>query len=188
MKFCIDPGHGMSNKKPNVFDPGCTHTENGVQFLESDIVLRYGLKLKDVLLARGIGVFMTRDDATDHAPVGQRARNARAAGCEAFVSIHVNDADSDEANGFEVLYGAPKHKELAQKMQTALLAVMKTADHKMKDRKIKLRDDLAVLAFKGPAVLIELGFISFDKDRDLITNPQIRERVCETIADVLESK
>jgi N-acetylmuramoyl-L-alanine amidase len=55
----------------------------------------------------------------------------------------------------------------------------------MKDRKIKLRSDLAVLAFRGPAVLIELGFIAFDKDRELMLNPQIREKVCETIADVL---
>jgi N-acetylmuramoyl-L-alanine amidase len=186
MKICVDPGHGMSNRSLGVFDPGCTHTEGGFQFREADIVLKYGLTLKDVLRARQIEVFMTRDDATDHAPVGKRAANAKNAGCELFVSIHVNDADSEQANGFEVLFGAPKHEALAQKMQTALLAVMKTPSHRMKDRKIKLRNDLAVLAFRGPAVLIELGFIAFDKDRELMLNPQIREKVCETIADVLQ--
>jgi N-acetylmuramoyl-L-alanine amidase len=182
MKVCVDPGHGMSNRKSGRFDPGCTHTENGFEFREADIVLKYGLTLKDILRSRGVDVFMTRDDDTDHAPVGQRAGNAKKAGCDRFVSIHINDADSDAANGFEVLFADPKHQALAQKMQTALLKVLK-----LKDRKIKQRTDLAVLKFKGPAVLIELGFISFDKDRDAFVNPQMREEVCKTIADVLQA-
>jgi len=180
MKICVDPGHGMSNRRFGVFDSGCTHTENGFLFREADIVLKYGLTLKDVLRARGVDVFMTRDDDTDHAPVGQRAHNAENARCDSFVSIHVNDADSDEANGFEVLFGSAKGKKLAQEMQPTLLKVLK-----LKDRKIKERTDLAVLKFKGPAVLIELGFIAFDKDRDTMLNPQVREEVCKAIADVL---
>jgi N-acetylmuramoyl-L-alanine amidase len=182
MKVCIDPGHGMSNRQPGVFDPGCTHSENGFLFREAEIVLKYGLTLKDVLRARNVGVFMTRDDGTDHAPVGQRAANAKSAGCDRFVSLHVNDADSDNANGLEVLYGDPKHQVFAQRLQTAMVAVMK-----LKDRKIKLRNDLAVLRFKGPAVLVELGFIAFDKDRNTMLNPQVRERVCIAIADVLQT-
>jgi hypothetical protein len=35
MKVCVDPGHGMSNSTPGVFDSGATHTENGTgRFLE----------------------------------------------------------------------------------------------------------------------------------------------------------
>jgi N-acetylmuramoyl-L-alanine amidase len=180
VKICVDPGHGMSNRTTGVFDPGCTHTEGGFQFREADIVLKYGLTLKDVLRARGIDVFMTRDDDTDHAPVGKRAINAKAAGCDKLVSIHVNDFDDDTVNGFEVLFGDNRHKPLAQKMQTAGLAAMK-----LKDRGIKLRTDLAVLKFRGPALLIELGFIAFDKDRDTMLNPQIREKLCAAIADVV---
>lgn len=182
MKVCVDPGHGLSNRTSGVFDPGCTHTEGNFAFRESDIVLKYGLTLKDVLRARSIEVFMTRDDDTDHAPVGKRATNAKAAGCTVFVSIHVNDADSDLANGFEVLYGADKHKALANKMHKAINKVMK-----LRDRDDKLRTDLAVLKFNGPAVLIELGFIANDKDRETMLNPQIREAVCIAIADTLQN-
>jgi N-acetylmuramoyl-L-alanine amidase len=182
MKVCVDPGHGMSNRQPGVFDSGCTHVENSFLFREADIVLKYGLTLKDVLRARSVDVFMTRDDDTDQAPVGQRAGNAKNAGCDRYVSIHVNDADSEQANGFEVLYGSPKHQALAQTMQTTLLKVVK-----LKDRKIKLRTDLAVLKFKGPAVLIELGFIAFDSDRQTILNPQVRADVCAAIADVIQA-
>ena len=183
MKVCVDPGHGMSNRSRNVFDPGCTHSENGFLFREADIVLKYGLTLKDVLRSRGIDVFMTRDDDGDHAPVGQRAGNAKAAGCEIFVSIHVNDVDDDRANGLEVLYGDNKHKDLAGAMQKALLTATE-----LKKRDNKLRTDLAVLRFRGPAVLIELGFIANDKDRETMLNPQVREKVCVAVADVLQAE
>ena len=183
MKVCVDPGHGMSNRNPGIFDSGCTHTENGQQFREADIVLKYGLTLKDVLRARSIDVFMTRDDNTDAAPVGQRANNAKNAGCDIYVSIHVNDVDDDSANGLEVLYRDDNDKALAQKMERALIAATG-----LRDRSITQRNDLAVLKFDGTAILIELGFIANDRDRNIILNPQMREKVCATIADVVQGK
>lgn len=182
MKVCIDPGHGMSNKSPGVFDPGCTHTEGGFKFQEADIVLKYGLSLKDVLRAQGIEVFMTRDDDTDPAPVSQRAKNAKDAKCDKFVSIHVNDFEDETANGLEVLYNDDPDKPFAQKMHDALIKATK-----LRDRKIKQRPDLAVLKFAGPAVLIELGFIAHDKDRETMLNPVVREKVCAAIAAVLQN-
>ncbi|MBX9702282.1 MAG: N-acetylmuramoyl-L-alanine amidase [Acetobacteraceae bacterium] len=178
-KVCVDPGHGMSNRTKGVFDPGAVHVEAGVKFQEAAIALRYGLTLRDEFRARGIDVFMSRDDDTDHAPVGMRATNAKNAGCGMLISLHLNDFDDDSANGVEVLYGDDADKALAQQFQTALLAVTK-----LRDRKIKPRPDLGVLKFKGPAVLIELGFIANDRDRETLLNPQVRAAVCKAIADV----
>jgi N-acetylmuramoyl-L-alanine amidase len=177
MKVCIDPGHGMSNRKAGVFDPGCVHDENGTLFREADIVLKYGLALKEKLRAKNIDVFMTRDDNSDPTPVSGRAASAKAAGCDRFVSIHVNAAEDETAHGLEVLYDDAADKPLAQKMQTALIAATK-----LRNRGIKQRSDLAVLKFKGPAVLIELGFIDNDKDRDTFLDPLVRDKVCDAIA------
>jgi len=88
--------------------------------------------------------------------------------------------EDETANGLEVLYRDNADKNLAQKMQDALIKATK-----LRDRKIKQRTDLAVLKFDGPAVLVELGFIANDKDRDTMLNAEIRERVCRSIADVL---
>jgi len=93
----------------------------------------------------------------------------------------VNAAEDETANGLEVLYNDDPDKALAQKMQTALIAATK-----LRDRKVKKRPDLAVLKFDGPAVLIELGFIADDKDRNTMLDPVIREKVCTAIADVLK--
>jgi N-acetylmuramoyl-L-alanine amidase len=180
MKICVDPGHGMSNRSAGVFDPGCTHTEGGFQFREADIVLKYGLTLKDVLRARQIDVFMTRDDDTDHAPVDKRAKNAKDARCDKYVSIHVNDVEDESAHGLEVLFNDDGDKALAKKMQSALIKATG-----LRDRGVKQRPDLAVLKFRGPAVLIELGFIANDRDREVFLNPMIREKVCAAVADVL---
>jgi N-acetylmuramoyl-L-alanine amidase len=181
MKVCVDPGHGMSNRTIGVFDPGAVHVENGFQHQEAVIALKYGLTLKDVLRARNIEVFMTRDDQQDHARVIHRAGNAKNAGCDVFVSFHMNDFEDDRANGLEVLFRDNDDKVLAQKLQTALVKATK-----LKDRKIKQRPDLAVLKFQGAAVLIELGFIANDKDRETLLNPQTREQVCTTVADVVQ--
>jgi N-acetylmuramoyl-L-alanine amidase len=183
MKVAIDPGHGMSNRQAGIFDPGATHVENGFRHEEATIALKYALTLKDMFRARGHDVFMTRDDPEDHAPVGKRALNAKNAGCEAFISLHLNDFDDDSASGLEVLYRDTDDKVFAQKLQDTLLEI--TA---FKDRKIKKRDDLAVLKFQGPASLIELGFIANDGNRETLLNPQKREAICDGIANVTISQ
>lgn len=169
----------MSNRQLGIFDSGAVHVENGFLFREADIALRYGLALKDTFRAQGIDVFMTRDDETDHAPVGKRATMAKSAGCEALISIHLNDIDDDRANGVEVLFRDDADKALAQKLQTALIAVTK-----LRDRTIKQRTDLAVLKFQGVAVLVELGFIANDRDRARLLDAQVREAVVQSIAAV----
>jgi N-acetylmuramoyl-L-alanine amidase len=180
MKICIDPGHGMSNRQTGIYDPGATHVENGFQYQEAAIVLRYGLALKDVFRAQQIEVFMTRDDDTDHTPVGARASMAKAAGCDALISLHLNDFDDDSANGLEVIYRDSDDKELAEKLQAALIKLTK-----MRDRKIKQRTDLAVLKFSGSAVLIELGFIANDGDRTKLLNARMRDAMTRTIARIV---
>jgi N-acetylmuramoyl-L-alanine amidase len=94
---------------------------------------------------------MTRADAEDNAPVGARAGNAENAGCDVFISLHVNDDDDDTANGLEVLYRDSDDEQLAQKLQDVFLEVTG-----FRDRDIKQLTNLAVLQFDGVAILIEL--------------------------------
>ncbi|MCU0287430.1 MAG: N-acetylmuramoyl-L-alanine amidase [Acidobacteria bacterium] len=180
IKIAIDPGHGMSNRKRGVYDPGAVHVENGVNYEEAAVALKYGLTLKDVFCAKGHEVFMTRDDAQDHAPVVKRAANAKNAAAKALISLHLNSFKDEHSNGLEVLYYRDDNQQLAQKLQDALLKVTG-----FNDREIKKRDDLAVLKFNGPAVLIELGFIANDNNRATILDDNKRQEICDTIANVV---
>ena len=180
MRIAIDPGHGMSNRQPGLYDPGATHVEAGFRFEEAEIALRYALALREALRARGRAVFLTREDAGDHAPVAERVANARLAGARALVSLHLNTVEDERANGVEVLYRGAASRPLAQALQAAVAAASK-----LRDRGIKQRDDLAVLRFPGPAALVELGFLGNDADRAVLTNPARRHAICEAIAESL---
>lgn len=170
----------MSNKKKGVFDSGATHFESPIEYEEAEIALHYGLNLRDELRTRGHGVFITRDDHQDPAPVQERARNAEKAKCEIFVSLHLNDVEDETAHGVEVLYRDKDDKVLADKLLPALVKASG-----LRRRRVWHRPELAVLKFKGPAALIELGFIANDKDRETLLNPQKRAAIIEAIADVV---
>jgi len=172
MKIAIDPGHGMSNAKPDVYDPGATKKVGSETFAEADIALRYGLTLRKVLEARGVETFMTRTSSADPAPVTRRATRARKAGCTHFVALHLNSDDSPSAHGVEVQYrNNAKDKPLADRIQSRLIKVTGFNDHG-NDQRL----DLAVLKFSaGPAVLIELGFITNTADRDSLLQGANRE-------------
>lgn len=180
MRIAIDPGHGMSNRVNGINDPGATHIEGGIRHEEATIALGYGLALRDVFRTRQQEVFMTREDAQDPAPVGRRASDAKDAGAEVLISLHLNDSDDDTANGLEVLFRGDDDRALAQKLQDELVNTTQ-----FRDRGIKQRNDLAVLKFQGVAVLIELGFIANDQNRQALLDPQMRAAICETIADVV---
>ena len=81
MKVAIDPGHGMGNATPSVYDPGAVAIADRMMYAEADIVLQYGLTLNFLLKERGIATFMTRTSSADEATVGTRALRAEAAGC-----------------------------------------------------------------------------------------------------------
>lgn len=178
MKVCVDPGHGMSNATDGVFDPGAV----GAGTREADVVLAYGLELRNILKANGIDVFMTREDNNAPTPVGQRANRAKAAGCDMLVSIHLNSFSDPGAKGVEALYRDDPDKELATDMRDAL--VIATG---LKERPIQKRPGLAVLGFDGPAVLLEVGFVSNDTDRMTVLKPEIQTKVCEAVADVIQA-
>jgi N-acetylmuramoyl-L-alanine amidase len=180
MKVCVDPGHGMSNATSGVFDPGAEHDDSGTR--EADVVLRYGLELKSILEARGFTVFMTRSDATTPTPVGARASRAKAAGCDVLVSIHLNSDDNPAAHGVEALYNDDSDEELAIDMRDALVTA--TA---LRKREVVKRPNLAVLKFEGPAVLLEVGFVSNDTDRTTVLKPEVQTKVCNAVADVLKA-
>lgn len=182
MKIAIDPGHGLSNRKNDVFDPGATQKVGAETFAEADITLRYGLTLRKVFQDNGIETFMTRSSSADQAPLGRRASRARVAGSTHFISLHLNASDSPQAHGVEIQFrDDTKDKPLAERIQTKLLNITGLNDHG-NDKRL----DLAVLKFTpGPAVLIELGFITNNNDRNFLLQGTNRDAICKGIFDVV---
>lgn len=157
---CLDPGHGMGNKKPGVFDTGCVRGSHQ----ESELAWRWMLAIRAELSKRGVAVISTRDLYDEPCGLNSRAAFAKANAATHFLSIHVNDADA-RATGTETLIAAPHSKPFAQGVHNALIAGLG-----LRDRGIKFRDDLAVLKTGSiPSALIELGFI--ESDWGIISSP-----------------
>jgi N-acetylmuramoyl-L-alanine amidase len=87
----IDPGHG-----------GIDSGTNGVNgLMEKDLVLAEGLKLSQILKARGYGVHMTRD--TDvFIPLPERVAMARKFHADLMISLHADSNPDHSVSGLSI--------------------------------------------------------------------------------------
>ncbi len=176
-RLSIDPGHGMGNRQQGVYDPGAV--DHGVS--EADVVLLYALAIKFVFKQAGYDVFLTRDDASDVTPVGSRNDKAEAAGCTHFISLHMN---AGGGTGTETYYRGADDHVWALKVQAAALRAFDLHNRGLKTENESQHSRLAVLDFKGPGCLCELGFIDSPKDRVLISTRDSRVKFAQELLKV----
>lgn len=168
----IDPGHGAGNKTWGQFDPGAVH---GVE-TEARIALIVAGFLRDECLRRGWRTFLTRTSNSDDAPLRERVPRMRAAQCDCIVSLHCNAHESEFAHGTETLYFASEW--VAAAVQREVVEALGT-----RDRGAKQRDDLAILRYERPAILVELGFITNADDRERLLDRGMQRAAAHAIAE-----
>lgn len=174
----LDPGHGLSNKTPGVFDPGVCF--EGVR--ECDVARDWVNELRAILRARGHGVIRTRAHDDDPAPVVRRAAIAKAYGGDIMISIHVNSTPG--ASGTETFYRGEANRALATDINAVVAAVLGTKNRGAKTETQSQHTRLAIMSFQ-PCFLIELGFIESDHDLAAMLDPYLRRKACEAIAALI---
>lgn len=161
-KVCIDAGHGD-------FDCGTTSLDG--QRLEKDDNLALALKVRDELVRSGAVVVMTRDDDSFLDP-GERCKSANESSADLFVSLHRNSYDGN-INGIEVWV----HNKKPEKDTTLAQCILDELD------KTEISDNRGIqygyvgqpwsnyyinADTKMPSCLLEMGFLTSDKDNDLL--------------------
>jgi N-acetylmuramoyl-L-alanine amidase len=179
MTIILDPGHGMSNRRSGVYDPGAV--SNGVT--EAEIAMVWANELRRILVARKHRVIRTRVDDQDPAPVSRRDDIARSYKGDLMVSLHCN-AHNGKATGTEVFYRGPDDKAMAVKLSAAVSRALGLKDRGAKTEAQSQHSSLAVLDF-DKCWLIELGFIDNPIDRAKLLNADLRSVACHAIAAVL---
>lgn len=179
MRICIDPGHGMGNKAPNVYDPGAVW--GGLQ--EADLVLHFGIELREVLQFRGHQVVMTRASRPQPCPLATRSRFGL--DCDVFLSLHVNSSVGAAAGGPEVWF---RDDQRSFVLASAIDAALDASSH-LADRDLKRSHDKRVLMGNPAlaAVLVEIGFINVARDREWMTNQFAGDLIPHVLADAIDA-
>jgi len=170
----IDPGHGGSDRGA---------TRNGTA--EADLALDMARRLNGILVARGWQVRLTHDTDVDvyapndsaHDELQARVDVANNAGARMFVSIHVNSFINSGPYGTTCYISKPSDVALAKDVEHEL-----TSDG-TKDDGIVKSHLYVTLHTLMPAVLVETAFLSNPSDYALLTSPEWRQRVAQSIAD-----
>ncbi|HHT64032.1 MAG: N-acetylmuramoyl-L-alanine amidase [Bacillota bacterium] len=178
----IDPGHA-SIQPGGWADPGAVGPSN---LYEKDVVLDIGLKLSDILKAKGANVIMTRTGNTT-LTLGGRADVANKNRADIFVSIHANANTSRAIHGTSTyFYGGvagqyEARQKLAKSIQSELVKTIQRRDIGV------LQSPFAVLKYtKVPSVLVETAFISNYEEEKLLADPEFRQKVAQGIAQGIE--
>jgi len=175
----LDCGHGGKDKGTSAED-----------VYESDINLSIVLKLKEELIKQGVNVILTRDGDYDlSTPNASRRKKSdfdnrinliNESGADLYLSIHMNYLSDSKYYGGQVFYTEGNEK-LASVMQDSFRKKLKSP---MEEKKLSE----TIYMFKKlniPGVLIECGFLSNPKERDLLNTLEYQEMVALTIVDGL---
>lgn len=176
----IDGGHGGK-------DPGTIGFSGNY---EKNINLEVSKKLKKKLKSNGYKVILTRD-SDEYVDNLVRAKLANKKKARVFISIHGNAMENNNStNGIQVLYypnrestiGDLNNNELAQIMMKSLINGTGA-----NDKGIIEREDLIVLnQTKMPAIIIECGFLSNEKEEKLLLTDDYQNKMVDSIIDGLE--
>jgi N-acetylmuramoyl-L-alanine amidase len=176
----VDPGHGG-------IDPG-SHDSKGI--LEKDIVLEIAKNLCYLLAKARAVPILTRHGDWEMSPIrpeestrhrqdlAARIHIAHSTNSDAFVSIHVNKIGSSSTSGAIVFYSKskPESRHLAICIERTIRNVAPFRGQSV------LEGDYYVLnAARLPAVIIEVGFISNPKEKELLLTPSYQGRLAEAI-------
>lgn len=180
MTIILDPGHGMSNRRDDVYDPGAIGIN---KVTEAEIVMDWANEIRAFLQCLGHKVIRTRANASDPAPISDRAEIARDYRGKVMLSLHCN-AYNGTANGTETFYRGESNKALAKLVNDTVVNALGTKDRGIKTEGASQHSRLAVMAFQ-PCVLLEIGFIDNPDDFKKMTDPTLRSKACQELANIL---
>ena len=178
-----------------IFDCGHGDFDNGTTnygMHEKNLNLNMGYTLLKKYFAAAnpeVKVYWTRMNDS-FVTLDDRSKFAKKVGADAFISLHMNAAPNKKANGTEVYYSTNNNKssfsgikssKMASMMDSALVKALKTDD-----RGVKSAGFYVIKRNTVPAILVELCFLSGDKDHKRVNTSSFKNTASKTIASVIK--
>lgn len=163
----IDPGHGGN-------DTGALRNN----ILEKDLTLAIALKVRQELRDKGFNNIILTRNCDKTLALADRVTIANDNNADIFVSIHINSSVKTEVNGIETHYYSEKGYDVAKVIHKEIMENVEANDRGLFKSKFYVINHT-----EAPAVLLELGFISNEQERNLLTSEKRQKDSAEAIAD-----
>lgn len=191
VRIVVDPGHG-----------GIDGGAYANTLVEREVNLAIALPLRDILVARGAQVRMTREAREPNLPLwnrdnpydpGTRTGMANSWPADMLISVHNNSSRNTSTRGLMAIWGnAPQSQALAQAIHDRVLywtATRQGFDHVSAGqgvyRDTAIRGTTLAITNRSlvPATIVEVAFVSNPQDAALLKNPAFLQAVAKGIAD-----
>ncbi len=165
----IDAGHGGK-------DPGA---KSVLGFYEKHINLKVATKVAKILSGKGLKVKMTRSgdsfiELEERAAIGNRLRT------DLFVSIHSDSFPKSSRRGY-TMYVARSASRSSFKAAGAIAKSMSRTG--LGSHGTQTKDYKVLIGTRGPAVLVEMGYLTNRTEAALLKDPYFQNRIAQAIAD-----
>lgn len=175
----IDPGHGYG-KTASKLDPGAIGyaTEQSVNLAVSE-------ELERILTEMGATVVRLKTES-EFILTNTRPTVARAYGADMFLSLHCNSVLNEQAHGVEVYYFTPFSQPLAKSINDNLAAYYDNqvyADGTQSSRGDKYSYYWVTLQQDFPSVLVEMGFVTNERECMVMADPSHQTEIARSIAE-----
>lgn len=192
-KIIIDCGHGGADKGA----VGCHNVT------EKNVSLQVGLQVAQLLKKKNMTVCLTRD-SDQTVLLDERTTFANNHRADLFVSIHANAAPNKQSSGIETYCLSDNlfttedpdvlvctlnkqlcskyaySEQLAHKVHRAILAEIPT-HYQVKDRRVKYDVAQVLLGTTMPAILVEIGYVTHEKESLLLAQEQYQSCIAQGI-------
>lgn len=175
----IDFGHG--GKDAGAVDG--VNEYDKINTLEKDLNRIIGRMVGEKLKQLGIKVIYTRKE-DETLGLKDRTDMANKTDAKLFLSIHFNASSSESANGIETFKYKGTTNPLSHKFAENLQKEMIKATE-FKDRGVKEASFWVLKHTKMASALIELGFITNDKEEKKIHTIEFQESISNAIVDAI---
>lgn len=177
----LDPGHGGP-------DGGATG-KDGTS--EKEITLEVAKQTRDYLQQAGALVYMTREEDTDLADDTRGYSNRKSVDirkrlafieekeADLFISIHLNAIPSEKWSGAQTFYypSYPENKSLAIHIQDELIHNLENTNR----TPLSINGIYLLKHVEVPGALVEIGFLSNEKERELLKDTGYQKQVAASI-------
>src|SRR5690625_3013975 len=178
----IDPGHGG----PDGGAKGKNNTD------EKDITLKVAKLTRDYLQGAGAVVYLTREEDKDLADketkgfsrrksedIRKRIEFIHEQEADFFISIHLNAIPDARWSGAQTFYypSFPENKHLATMIQSEIKLNMENTDR----TPLQIDHMYLLKHTEVPGALVELGFLSNEKERTLLEDPAYQDQLAASV-------